>query len=256
MTLKAGNPLIQGALIVRFLSYRVNRLNRHSELARRCSNRELRKVSHLFGGDIVNVSGWRDSDKEGWHYRDYFPKATTYTVTNFGGERGLQRQEGEIFLDLEKALPDSLRGKFDVVFNHTTLEHVFDCQLAFKNLSEMSRDILITVVPFCQNQHELPSFKDYWRFTPSALRTLYNKQGMTVIYEASNQNIGSASYLFFVGSRKPKQYLDKMPVWKPLGKQCQWIGRRRWFALLTYFWVDRWSELPSLEKYQWPKNVD
>ncbi len=94
-------------------------------------------------------------------YRDYFPKATTYTVTNFGGERGLQRQEGEIFLDLEKALPDSLRGKFDVVFNHTTLEHVFDCQLAFKNLSEMSRDILITVVPFCQNQHELPSFKDY-----------------------------------------------------------------------------------------------
>lgn len=238
---------------MKVLSYRVNRLNRHSELARRCSNRELRKVSHLFGGDVVNVSGWRDSDNEGWHYTDYFPRATSYTITNFTGERGLQRQEGEIFLDLEKPLPGSLRGKFDVVFNHTVLEHIFDAQLAFRNMAEMSRDVLITVVPFCQNQHELPSFKDYWRFTPSALRVMYSRQGMTVIYEAGNQHVGAASYLFFVGSRKPEQYLDKMPAWEPLGKQGAWIGRSRWLWSLTYLWIDRWSALPDLEKYEWPE---
>lgn len=241
---------------MKLFGYRIHLLNKHSELARFCSNRELRKVSHLFSGDIVNVSAWRDSDKEGWHYRDYFGKATSYTLTNYRGERAFQNREGEIYLDLEQPLPEQLHRKFDVVFNHTTLEHVFDCQLAFKSMAQMSRDVLIVVVPFCQCLHELGSFKDYWRFTPSSLRTMYKRQGMTVIYEASNQHIGAASYLFFVGSRKPEQYLGKMPPWEPLGKQCAWIGRRRWFGRLTYLWIDRWSELPSLSKYEWPEKAD
>lgn len=241
---------------MKLFSYRIHRLNRHSHLARCCSNKELRKVSHLFSGDVVNVSAWRDSDQEGWHYRDYFSKATSYTTTNYYGERGYQKQEGEIVLDLSQPLPDSLRRKFDVVFNHTTLEHVFDCQLAFKNMAQMSRDVLIVVVPFCQCSHELDSFKDYWRFTPSALRTMYEQEVMTVIYEASNQHVGSASYLFFVGSRNPERYLDKVPPWKPLGQQCAWIGTRRWFGPLRYLWIDRWSELPSFAKYQWPEKAD
>ena len=224
---------------MRFLSYRIHRLNKQCELARFWSNRELRKISKLFRGDIVNVSGWRDSDKEGWHYRDYFMNASSYTITNYRGERGYQNQGGEIFLDISKPLPDSLRGKFDVVFNHTTLEHVFDCQLAFKNMAQMSRDVLIVVVPFCQCSHESEFFKDYWRFTPSALRAMYELEDMTVIYEASNQNVGAASYLFFIGSHKPEQYIDVVPPWKPLGKQCAWIGRSRWLAPLTYLWIDR-----------------
>ncbi len=224
---------------MRFLSYRIHLLNKHAELARFCSNRELRKVSALFGGDVVNVSGWRDEDNEGYHYRDYFGRATSYTITNYCGEKGYQNQGGEILLDISQPLADSLRNRFDVVFNHTTLEHVFDCQLAFKNMAQMSRDVLVVVVPFCQCSHELESFKDYWRFTPSALRTMYEREGMTVIYEASNQHTGAASYLFFVGSRKPEQYLGKVPPWKPLGKQCAWIGKRRWFGTLSYLWIDR-----------------
>ncbi len=224
---------------VRILSYRVQRLNKFAQLARVCSNRELRKVAKLFEGDVVNVSGWLDEDGEGSHYKNYFGRATSYTITNYHGERGYQNREDEILLDLSQPLPDSLRRQFDVVFNHTTLEHVFDCQLAFKNLSEMSRDVLIVVVPFCQCSHELESFKDYWRFTPSALRTMYGRVDMTVIYEASNQHVGAASYLFFVGSRKPEQYLDKMLPWEPLGKQCAWIGRRRWLGLLNSLLIER-----------------
>lgn len=224
---------------MRFLSFRIHLLNKTSKLARFCSNRELRKVSNIFTGHVVNVSGWCDEDGGGGHYRDYFSKAALYTITNYGGEKGYQNKEGEIFLDLSEPLPDSLHGKFDVVFNHTTLEHVFDCRLAFKNLAEMSRDVLIVVVPFCQCSHELDSFKDYWRFTPSALRAMYRLEGMNVIYEASNEQVGAASYLFFVGSRKSEQYVDKMPPWEPLGKQCAWIGRRRWFGPLRYLWIDR-----------------
>lgn len=224
---------------MRFLSYRIHLLNKQAALARFCSNRELRKVSDLFGGDVVNVSGWRDEDNEGGHYRDYFSNATSYTITNYSGKKGYQNQQGEILLDLSLPLPDSLPGRFDVVFNHTTLEHIFDFRLAFKNMAQMSRDVLIVVVPFCQCSHELESFKDYWRFTPSALRTMYELEGMTVIYEASNQHTGAASYLFFVGSRKPEQYFGKIAPWKPLGKQCAWIGRRRWFGPLTYVWIER-----------------
>lgn len=220
------------------LSYRIKLLNRFAELARFCSNRELRKVGSLFSGDVVNVSGWRDEDKEGRHYRDYFSKATLYTITNYRGESGYQNQEGEIFLDLSEPLPESLHAKFDVVFNHTTLEHIFDCGLAFKNLARMSRDVLIVVVPFCQATHDIESFKDYWRFTPSALRAMYNRQDMTVIYEASNQHVGAASYLFFVGSRKPERYSNRMPPWEPLGKQGAWIGRRAWLWPGLYVWID------------------
>lgn len=36
------------------------------------SNRELEKFGHLFSGKGVNVSGWKDIDKEGKKYRDYF----------------------------------------------------------------------------------------------------------------------------------------------------------------------------------------
>lgn len=237
---------------MKLLWYRVNRLNRHAELPRRYLNRELRKISHLFLGDVVNVSGWQDKDKEGWHYRDYFTKAASYTITNFRGEQGLQNQEGEIFIDLEQPLAESLHRKFDVVFNHTVLEHVFDCQLAFRNMAEMSRDVLIIIVPFCQASHDTDSYKDYWRFTPNALRTMYNKQGMTVIYEVSNQHVGAASYLLFVGSRKPERYQDNIPPWKPLGQQCRWIGTRRWCGPLWHLWVDRWSDLPSFENHHWP----
>lgn len=224
---------------MRVLSWRIRRLNRFAELARFCSNRELRKLGDVFAGDVVNVSGWCDEDKEGGHYRDYFPRARAYTITNYSGESGYQGGDSEIFLDLSKPLPDSLRRQYDVVFNHTTLEHVFNCRLAFKNMAEMSRDALIVVVPFCQCSHELESFKDYWRFTPSALRTMYEEQGMAVIYEASNQHVGAASYLFFVGSREPQKYLGKIPAWAPLGQQCEWIGKARWFLKSRYLWIDR-----------------
>lgn len=242
---------------MKVLSYRVNRLNRHTELARRCSNRELWKIAHLFGGDVVNVSAWKDADKEGWHYRDYFTKARSYTITNFPGYRGFQDEEGEILLDIEQETPESLRSKFDVVFNHTTLEHVFDCWQAFRCLAQMSRDILIVVVPFVQTSHDTDSFKDYWRFTPSALRSMYKHEGMTVVYEAINEQVDAASYLFFVGSYKPERYLDKMPPWEPLGPNlCTWIGTRRWFGPLTSLWIDRWSKLPSFAKYMWPEKKD
>ena len=70
---------------------------RKFRLPRVWSNRELRRVGSMVRGDVVNVSAWQDSDKEGGHYKDYFPNASSYTITNWRTEaRGYQGTPGEI----------------------------------------------------------------------------------------------------------------------------------------------------------------
>lgn len=195
-------------------------------IARNWSNRELRKIAGAFAGEVVNVSGWDDRDKEGGKYRTYFAQATTYSRTNYGGHNGFQGDSGEIPLDLVADLPADLKARFDVVFNHTTLEHIFDVNKAFANLCAMSRDVVIVVVPFSQVQHESDSWGDYWRFTPSCLRKLFAANGLEVVYEAESPHKNAAVYLLFVGSRFPERYRGKLPRYRPIHRAGSWIGRR------------------------------
>ena len=57
--------------------------------ARTYSNRLLRDYLKGLGGDIVNVSGWQDSDKGGRRYRDYDDHVNSCTITNIVGQRGM-----------------------------------------------------------------------------------------------------------------------------------------------------------------------
>mgnify|MGYP000843536536 CR=1 FL=1 len=200
--------------------------NREHRLARLWSNEQLRTVAPLFDGDIVNVSAWDDRDKEGGCYRDYFSNAAGYSYTNYGGYRGFQGRPNEYALDLTGELPQNLKRRFDVAFNHTTLEHIFDVRKAFANLCELSRDIVIVVVPFAQVQHESDDWKDYWRFTPTCLRKLYQENGLTVVYEAQSPHKHAAVYLLSIGSRSPDRWADRLPAWRPLHKCGAWIGFR------------------------------
>lgn len=185
-----------------FLSDRISRV------PRRWSNDELRKIAPWFEGDVVNVSGWKDSDKQGAHYRDYFSKARSYSITNYRAEaRGFQGQPGEIFLDLSGQLPSELAGKFDVVFNHTVLEHIYECRVAFANLAKMSRDIVIVVVPFVQQFHS--TYGDFWRFTPLTMQRLYEDNGMSMLRCTFNEHWMSSVYLFAVGTKHPDRWRDR-----------------------------------------------
>lgn len=193
------------------------------------SNKELRKVAHLFSGDIANVSGGDDVDKEGLHYREYFTSARSYMVTNYGGAsfRGFQNRPGEIMLDLTQPLPEDLRGKFDVVLNHTTLEHIFDVFMAFHNICEMTRDIAIVVVPFSQVQHETGAFRDFWRFTPTCLRELFFREGLKVVYESCNEYPNESLYLFMVASRSPSNWQGKILATPELKEAGKFIGSQQ-----------------------------
>ena len=199
--------------------------DRRFRLARVWSNRELARLAPLLAGDVVNVSAWDDRDKEGGKYRSYFTQATSYSTTNYSGQRGVQGNPHEHFLDLTGQLPSELAGKFDVVFNHTTLEHVFDVRTAFANLCQMSRDVVLVVVPFAQVQHECDSFRDFWRFTPSCLRFLYEENGLSMIYHSESGDRDAAIYLLSIGVRHPERWTGKLPASPGSYPAGKWLGR-------------------------------
>jgi hypothetical protein len=182
--------------------------------ARHWSNLELGRWAALVKGDLVNVSGWTDLDKEGRRYRDYFPNRTSYTVSNIAGARGTALFDDgtlEIFLDLTTPLAAELKERYDVVLNHTVLEHIFPVQQAFRNLCELTRDLVIVVVPFSQIVHwEEGSYEDYWRFTPFSLRSMFRENGLEMIYLAHNDNPATDIYLLAVGSKRPEKWRDQL----------------------------------------------
>lgn len=180
---------------------------------RRWSNTELKRFAPFFAGDVVNVSGWRDEDKEGRLYRDYFVNASRYSITNYWGSH--VANDGipdSIFLDLATDLPPELRDRFDVAFHHTVLEHVVDSCKAMRNIAAMTRDIMIMVVPFSQDEHYMSGlYGDYWRFTPLCVRQLMEDNGFTLLYLSSNDSPWYPVYLFAIGSKQPARWVNKFP---------------------------------------------
>lgn len=211
----------------------MSEVDRQFRLARRWSNVELSRLAPLFGGDVVNVSAGEDRDKEGRTYGDYFSAKKTYSLTNHspGSFRGYQGRENEYLLDLSLPLDPTLTRRFDVVFNHTTLEHIFEVRRAFANLCEMSRDVVIIIVPFAQVEHESASFGDYWRFTPRCIRCMFKENQFDVIYESVNDDFNAAVYLLFVGSRNATKWAGLMPAWEPVHHAAKWIGGKNECAI-------------------------
>lgn len=202
---------------MRFIEDRVFRV------PRKWSNQQLRRFGDRFRGDVVNVSGWKDADKEGGVYRSYFPNATSYAITNFTVH--YDNRPDELFLDLEKPLPGELTDKFDVVFNHTVLEHIYECHAAFANLCRMTRDVVILVVPFLQPYHA--SYGDYWRFTPLTLERMFRDNGLTQVYCSFNEHWLCSIYLFAIGTKQPKRWEGQFPTHsREISARGAWAGSR------------------------------
>ena len=188
---------------------------------RRWSNEEIRHIAPYCKGDVANISGWKDEDKEGGHYHNYFSHASTYAVTNyFGTSSHNDGEENSVFFNLTGEVPSNLVGRFDTCFCHTVLEHVFDLSKAFKNLSAITREGLLLVVPFMQNEHYADVlYGDYWRFTPLGLRHLFESTGFHMIYLSANDSPWYPIYLVSLAVRNPTQW----PTLPP----SQWIAKSR-----------------------------
>lgn len=196
------------------------------------TNKILKKYSYLFKGDVINVSGSSDKDKDcsffdyyfgdynnGKTYKNYFVNADSYVVSNYPGDKtDYDIEETKmIYLDLEKEVPNDLMYKFDVVFNHTVLEHVFNIQKAFANLCSLSKDIVILIVPQSQMVHDYKrGYKDYWRFTPFVIDKLFEENGMKVLYRETTFGFSESMYLFYIASKRNDKWKEFFPKLKPL----------------------------------------
>ncbi len=174
------------------------------------SNDRLKEVISKLGNynEIINVSGWKDSDKEGNTYKSYFKKGVSYKISNYEADslKGLST-ENDLSIDLSKTLPSELIEKFDIVLNHTVLEHIEKPEFAFDQMSKLTTDILITIIPWKQALHFHPGyFGDYFRISPFTMRKYYEKNGFKLVFEAFSPNYAPDIYLFYVGSRKPQNH--------------------------------------------------
>lgn len=211
--------------------------NRSFRLPRLWSNSVLKDLGPIFSGQVINVSGWDDRDKQGNHYKEYFPKATDYFISNYTGERGMDDAKSvtDFAIDLSVPLPTEFIQKFDVVLNHTTLEHIFDVTAAFRNLCQMSRDIVIIIVPFAQEVHYNSSYGDYWRFTPMSLRRLFQENEFEIVYEAASPYSNAGVYLLTIGSSHPDRWQNRLPPWQPIEQLGGWIGHSKFRRLANKF---------------------
>lgn len=180
-------------IIIKYLDYFLK--DRYFSVARLWSNRELQRIDKHFYGDVINVSVWNVLDKNGRSYESYSTNANNYFKSNFDDFWGLQGNKNKFYLDLEEELETRLIDKYDVMFNHTTLEYIYDFQTAFKNLALICNDLLIIVVPFSQINHgnKIP---DYWRLTPQAMEKLLEANNLEVVYSSANNFFNSGIYLF------------------------------------------------------------
>jgi len=203
-----GELVQQGVLAIHRVAVNaMKRIDRDKVRPRNWSNAELKKFAPLFDGAVINVSGWHDEDKTGGHYRDYFSAAKSYVVSNYRGKSGITGAENEVFIDLEDELPPKLADQFQVAFNHTVLEHVFDIRKAITNICALSHDTVILVTPFLQQVHYIEgSFGDWWRPTPMCIERLLEEQGFQVIHQSSNDNPWYIVYVVTVACRDPEKY--------------------------------------------------
>ncbi|OHB10965.1 MAG: hypothetical protein A3J09_00055 [Candidatus Zambryskibacteria bacterium RIFCSPLOWO2_02_FULL_51_21] len=180
---------------------------------RNFSNEMIRRYAPFFEGSAINISGWRDEDGEGNKYKSYFPNVKSYSVSNVSNQRkGLGsagKEYKEIEIDLTKDLPHEFFQSFDLVLNHTTLEHIYDFKKAFKNICDLSRDVVIIIVPVMQQIHQTKDFGDYWRPTTMTVAKMFRENGLEPLVIKCNDQPFAPVYCFGIASRNPIKY-EKM----------------------------------------------
>lgn len=153
--------------------------------------------------DLQAASAWNDlrvllADAEGdvldvgagaQPYRPLLPQGARYRAIDVAlAEEGFGYEvpDTEYFEGDRWPVQD---GSIDVVLATETLEHVPDPAVFLAEARRVLRPggRLIVTVPFAARWHYIPH--DYWRYTPSSLRNLFEAAGLgeTVVYARGNE---------------------------------------------------------------------
>jgi hypothetical protein len=200
---------------------------------RHWSNDELKYcISYLDNYEsVINISGWKDEDKEGDFYKNYFLNAKIYHISNFPNDHAKGIMDiNDIKIDLSKKIDISLHNKYNIVFNHTVLEHVEDPVFAFSEMSNLTNDLMITVIPWVQQLHFIENqFGDFYRFSPMLMRKLYLDNGFTILYENFMPNFANECYLIYVGTKKINNHKSFPQNLKPISYLNGKVGHMGFF---------------------------
>jgi hypothetical protein len=180
-----------------------NKDMKFSQNGRTYSNVSLKRILPLLDvTSVLNVSGWDDGDKEGGRYSDYYPqKVTKYEVSHF--ENDYLRSDtdlSKIVINLEDVNYQAVE-KFELVFSHTVLEHVFDQQNSFRIMCNLAEKYVVGVVPMINVLHWEETYGDYWRFTPHGIRKLFENNEFKLVHLEIGPTSSISQYIIFVGAR-------------------------------------------------------
>ena len=174
-----------------------------SQNGRTYSNVSLKRILPLLNViSVLNISGWDDGDKEGGRYSHYFSqKVNKYEVSHF--ENDYLRSDTDIskmVINLEDINYQAVE-KFELVFSHTVLEHVFDQQNAFRIMCSLAEKYVVGVVPMINVLHWEETYDDYWRFTPHGIRKLFENNEFNLVHLEIGPSLSISQYIIFVGAR-------------------------------------------------------
>ena len=144
--------------------------------------RDLKKPLASSQGVVLDVGAGAQP------YRGLLPPSVTYRAIDIeeaGDSFGYQNSDTDYFSgDIWPVATDSV----DVVLSTETLEHVPDPDSFLSEAHRVLRDggMLVLTVPFSARWHYVPH--DYWRFTPSGLQLLLERNGFgdTLIHARGN----------------------------------------------------------------------
>jgi SAM-dependent methyltransferase len=133
---------------------------------RKESNKWLKTHCADVAGKILSIGSADDSDHEGKTYRDYFPKATSYTTSEV-----TTGYNTDLVLDVRK-MPEINDAAYDALFCSGVLEHTDDYQAGMREMTRILKPggTLLLGLPFHQAIHSSPY--DFWRFTEFGVKYL------------------------------------------------------------------------------------
>lgn len=133
---------------------------------RKQSNQLLTRWCADIEGQVLSIGSGTDDDGEGRCYRDYFPKASSYTTSELTPDHHV-----DMVLDVRN-MPEIDDDTYDCIFCSGVLEHVDDYQQALHEITRVLRPggVLLLGLPFRQGIHMAPN--DFWRFTEYGIKYL------------------------------------------------------------------------------------
>lgn len=177
--------------------------------ARLDSNALLRRWGADLQGDVLSLGSGNDRDGEGHQYREYFPRATSYTTSDVGeaGE-GCDQQ-----LDV-RAMPDVPDHAYDVIFCSGVLEHVDDTAAALREIWRVLAPggVLLLGVPFRQPIHRAPY--DFWRFTTHGIQQILADYTVDAVVGIDERDGPAFPAAYWAKARKssPDPAPDRLPT--------------------------------------------